>query len=59
MKTYCFTGNKGGKIKKFIKNPIIIPSSVTADIQVAEIFIGQLFCEILENLFLKKKLIKR
>ena len=59
MKSYCFTGNKGGKIKKFIKNPIIIPSSITADIQVVEIFIGQLFCEILENLFLKKKLIKR
>jgi D-sedoheptulose 7-phosphate isomerase len=58
VKTYCFTGNKGGKIIKFIKNPIIIPSSITADIQVAEIFIGQLFCEILENLFLKKKLIK-
>ena len=52
LKTFCFSGNKGGKLKKYVKNSIIIPSSVTADIQVVEIFIGQIFCDILEDKFL-------
>ena len=43
---------KSGKLKKYVKNSIIIPSSVTADIQVVEIFIGQIFCDILEDKFL-------
>lgn len=51
LKTFCFSGNKGGKLKKYVKNPIIIPSSITADIQVVEIFIGQIFCDILEDKF--------
>jgi D-sedoheptulose 7-phosphate isomerase len=52
LKTFCFSGNKGGKLKKYVTNSIIIPSSVTADIQVVEIFIGQIFCDILEDKFL-------
>lgn len=52
LKTFCFSGNGGGKLKKYIKNSIIVPSSVTADIQVVEIFIGQTFCDILEQEFL-------
>jgi D-sedoheptulose 7-phosphate isomerase len=49
IKSFCFSGNKGGKLKKYIKYPIIIPSSNTSEIQVAEIMIGQILCEFLEN----------
>ena len=47
--TFCFSGNKGGKLKKYIKFPILIPSKKTSQIQVAEILIGQVFCEFLEE----------
>ena len=46
--TFCFSGNEGGKIKKFAKYPILIPSKITSQIQVIEILIGQVFCEYLE-----------
>ena len=49
MKTFCFSGNKGGKLKKFIKYPIIINSNNTSVIQVIEITLGQIFCNIIEN----------
>jgi D-sedoheptulose 7-phosphate isomerase len=49
LKTFCFTGNKGGKIIRYAKNSIIIPSNICANVQVVEIFIGQIFCEILEE----------
>jgi D-sedoheptulose 7-phosphate isomerase len=49
IKSFCFSGNKGGKLKKYIKYPIIIPSANTSEIQVAEIMIGQILCEFLEN----------
>tara|TARA_B100000035_G_scaffold295860_1_gene287341 strand:- start:27 stop:626 length:600 start_codon:yes stop_codon:yes gene_type:complete len=49
IKSFCFAGNKGGKLKKFIKYPVIIPSSNTSEIQVLEIMIGQILCEFLEN----------
>ncbi len=49
IKSFCFSGNEGGRLKKFIKYPIIIPSSNTSVIQVAEIMIGQVLCEFLEN----------
>ena len=51
--TFCFSGNKGGKIKKYVKYPIIIPSNETSVIQVMEIMIGQVFCEVIENYFIK------
>ena len=47
--TFCFSGNKGGKLKKYIKFPILIPSKITSQIQVAEILIGQILCEFLEE----------
>ena len=47
--TFCFSGNNGGRIKKYVDYPILIPSKVTSQIQVAEILIGQTFCEFLEN----------
>jgi D-sedoheptulose 7-phosphate isomerase len=49
LTTFCFSGNKGGKIKKFVKYPIIIPSKDTALIQVVEIFLGQIYCGYLEK----------
>jgi D-sedoheptulose 7-phosphate isomerase len=51
IKTFCFTGNNGGKIYKYVNRSIIIPSNITANIQVAEIFVGQVYCEILEEMF--------
>jgi D-sedoheptulose 7-phosphate isomerase len=47
--TFCLSGNNGGKLKKYVKFPILIPSSVTSQTQVLEILIGQIFCEFLEN----------
>jgi D-sedoheptulose 7-phosphate isomerase len=52
--TFCFSGNNGGKIKKFTKFPILIPSKNTALIQVLEIFIGQIYCKIIEDYFYMK-----
>jgi D-sedoheptulose 7-phosphate isomerase len=49
IKSFCFSGNEGGRLKKFIKYPIIIPSANTSVIQVVEIMIGQVLCEFLEN----------
>ena len=47
--TFCFSGNKGGKLKKFTKYPIIINSKIPSIIQVIELHFGQIFCGILEN----------
>lgn len=46
--TYAFSGNNGGKLKKILKNIVLIPSKNTSQIQVAEIFLGQILCEYLE-----------
>ncbi len=51
IETFCFAGNKGGRLKKITKYPIIIPSNNTSQIQVIEILIGQVFCQIIENFF--------
>jgi len=49
ISTYCLSGNGGGKLKEYCHKAILIPSKNTAEIQVIEIFIGQLFCSILEE----------
>ena len=49
--TFCFSGNNGGKLKKFANHSIIIPSKITSQIQVLEILVGQVLCEFLENNF--------
>lgn len=54
IKTFCFSGNNGGLLKKYVKYPIIIPSKVTSIIQVFELFLGQIYCGILEEYFSKK-----
>jgi D-sedoheptulose 7-phosphate isomerase len=48
IKNFCLSGNKGGKLKKYVKYPIIIDSLNTSEIQVIEILIGQILCEFLE-----------
>lgn len=53
IKFFAFSGNKGGKLKKFTNNLIIIPSKITSQIQVVEIFLGQVLCDYLES-FLSK-----
>jgi D-sedoheptulose 7-phosphate isomerase len=52
--TFCFSGNEGGYLKKHCKFCIIIPSNITSLIQVAEITLGQIFCEIVEQKFNEK-----
>ena len=46
---YVFSGNKGGKLKRYTKNLILIPSKTTSQIQVVEIFLGQILCDYLET----------
>ena len=55
LKTFCFSGNNGGLIKKYVDHMIIIPSKTTSIIQVTELFLGQIYCGILEDYFLKNK----
>jgi D-sedoheptulose 7-phosphate isomerase len=46
---FALCGNNGGEIKKYLKNIILFPKASTSLTQVMQIFIGQLFCEILEE----------
>ena len=54
IKTFCFSGNKGGLIKKYSDHSIIIPSKITSIIQVSELLLGQIYCGIIEDFFFKK-----
>ncbi|MEC7150383.1 MAG: SIS domain-containing protein, partial [Pseudomonadota bacterium] len=54
IKIFSFSGNRGGKLKKFVDDTILVPSKNTSQIQVAEILIGQMFCSYLEDFFIKK-----
>lgn len=53
--TFCFSGNNGGKLKKYTDFPIIIPSNNTAIIQTAQHHLGQIFCSLVDEYFYKKK----
>lgn len=46
---FIFSGNNGGKIKLITKNIIPFPKTSTSQVQTMQIFLGQLFCEILEE----------
>ena len=46
---FVLSGNKGGKLKRYTKNLVLIPSNITSQIQVAEIFLGQILCDYLET----------
>jgi len=47
--TVGLTGGSGGKLNNLCNYNIVVPSSVTARIQEAHIFIGHSLCEILES----------
>ena len=47
--SFCLSGNYGGKLKKYVDYPILIPSKITSQIQVCEIFLGQIYCGIIED----------
>ena len=46
---YSFSGKGGGKLKKIIKNNIIINSNLTSVIQSSHLVLGHIFCKELEN----------
>jgi D-sedoheptulose 7-phosphate isomerase len=48
INSISFLGNKGGKVKKFCKNNIIVESNNTARIQEAHICIGHVLMDIIE-----------
>jgi D-sedoheptulose 7-phosphate isomerase len=47
--TVGLTGGTGGKLTAICDYNVIMPSSVTARIQEAHIFVGHCLCEILES----------
>ena len=47
--TACFSGNNGGKLKKYTKCNVIIPSNITSIIQITQLLIGQVLCDFLEQ----------
>jgi len=49
IKFFAFSGNSGGKLKKYCKNIIEIPSDETSIIQTVEILVGQTLCKIIEK----------
>lgn len=49
IKTFCFSGNHGGKIKRYTKYPIIIDSNLPSIIQVIELHLGQIYCGVIEE----------
>jgi len=51
IKNYCFVGNNGGSVIKYCKKPIIFPKTTTSITQVMQIFLGQIYCEFLEESF--------
>ena len=46
---YALSGNNGGKLRRYTKNLILVPSKTTSQIQVIEIFLGQILCDYLET----------
>lgn len=51
--TIGFSGNQGGELAKLVDLAINIPSSNTARIQEAHIFIGHTICQLIEQAFCK------
>ena len=46
---YSFSGKGGGKLKKIIKNNIIVNSNLTSAIQSSHLVLGHIYCKELEN----------
>tara|TARA_B110000003_G_scaffold273111_1_gene310240 strand:+ start:273 stop:851 length:579 start_codon:yes stop_codon:yes gene_type:complete len=51
---YSFSGKGGGKLKKIIKNNIIIDSTSTSVIQTCHLILGHIYCKEIENFISKK-----
>lgn len=51
IRTVCFLGRNGGKLKDMADIPMIVPSDCTARIQEAHIMMGHIICELVENAF--------
>ena len=47
--TIGLTGGSGGKMNEFCKYNLVMPSSETARIQEAHIFVGHSLCDLLES----------
>lgn len=47
--TVALLGKKGGAAKEIVDHPLTIPSDTTARIQESHIFIGHIFCELIEK----------
>ena len=54
---YSFSGKGGGKLKKIIKNNIIINSNLTSVIQTSHLVLGHVYCKELENHISRKWII--
>jgi len=46
---FLLVGNNGGRVKQLTKNIIPFPKTATSHVQTMQIFLGQLFCEIMEE----------
>ena len=51
---YSFSGKGGGRLKKMIKNNIIIDSDLTSVVQSCHLILGHIYCNELENYISKK-----
>jgi len=49
--TFCFVGNKKSKAAKNSNYPILTTGNSVSAIQILQIFLGQIYCEFLENYF--------
>jgi D-sedoheptulose 7-phosphate isomerase len=49
--TLGLLGRDGGKLKDICEHVIVVPSDVTARIQEAHIFIGHIFCELIDEIY--------
>ncbi len=59
IENLCLTGGNAGKIKKFCKNLIIVPSNITARIQESHIMIGHILMELVEDYLIKVRYAKK
>tara|TARA_B110000008_G_scaffold270348_1_gene300496 strand:+ start:1149 stop:1727 length:579 start_codon:yes stop_codon:yes gene_type:complete len=51
---YSFSGKGGGKLKKMIRDNIIIDSDITSVVQSCHLILGHIYCNELENYICKK-----
>lgn len=54
LSSYCFSGKNGGKLKRFVKNNIVVRSNITSTVQSVHLMLGHLFCQEIEEHILRK-----